>query len=43
MFGAQEFCDSLIGGIVDEDGAEKGLFRLEIVRRLAQARVFRAG
>ena len=43
MFGAQELGHALIGGVVDEDGAQKRLFGLEIVRRLAQARIFGAG
>ena len=42
MLGAQELSNALIGGVVDEDGAQERLFGLEIVRRLAQARIFGA-
>ena len=43
VFGAQELGHALIGGVVDQDGAEQRLLRLEIVRRLAQARIFGTG
>ena len=39
----QELGDALVGGVVDQDGAQQRLLRLEIVRRLAQADVFGAG
>ena len=42
VFGAQELGHPLIGGIVDEDGAEQRLLRFEVVRRFAQAGVFGA-
>ena len=43
MLGPQELGDALIGGVVDQDRAQQRLLRLEIVRRLAQARIFGAG
>ena len=43
MLGAQELRDALVGGVVDQDRAEQGLLGLEIVWRLAQARIFGAG
>ena len=43
VFRPQELGDPLVGGVVDENGAQQGLFRLEIVRRLAQANVIGAG
>ena len=43
MLGLQELGHALIGGVVDQDGAQQRLLRLEIVRRLAQADVFGAG
>ena len=43
VLGAQEFGHPLVGCVVDQDGAQQRLFRLEIVRRLAQAQVFCAG
>ena len=43
VLGPQELGDALVGGVVDQDGAQQRLLRLEIVRRLAQADVFGAG
>ena len=43
MLRAQELGHPLVGGVVDQDGAQQRLLRLEIVRRLAQADVFGAG
>jgi hypothetical protein len=43
VFRPQELRDALVGGVVDQDGAQQRLLRLEIVRRLAQTDVFGAG
>jgi len=40
VFGTQELGHALIGSVVDEDGAQKCLFGLEIVWRLSQACIF---
>src|SRR4029079_16784731 len=43
MFRSQELGDALVGGVVDENRAQKRLLRLEIVRRFAQTDIFGAG
>ena len=43
MLRPQEFGHALIGGVIDQDGAEQRLLRLEIMRRLPQTHVVRPG